>query len=294
MTAADNAPANNAPANNADERQRWNDARRTSFWPRREPFTDCVTPHLLDAAALRPGEQVLDIGSGGGRTAIAAGRIVGAAGRVVGAAGRVVGADISIALCDLARQRARAAGVDNVRFDVVDMQTASVAGRPFDVAMSQFGVMFFDDPVAAFANIAHHLRPSGLRPSGRLVFACWQSADRNPWQVGPALAEYVPAVPPPAAGKSPTGPFALADPERTTGILRAAGFSEIERTAVEFTVDLTEDAVIDDDQIAFMGVAAADMPAAHAAIDRQLAQFRLGTGESRFPLALQIFSARPA
>jgi len=104
------------------------------------------------------------------------------------------------------------------------------------------GTKALDEPVTAFVNIAHH-----LRRGGRVGFACWQSAERNPWFFAFALARFLQPVPPPAEGKSPTGPFALADPERTAGILRDAGFSDIRRTAIEFTVDLPEDAAMQHD-----------------------------------------------
>jgi SAM-dependent methyltransferase len=265
---------------NAAERRRWNDERWTAVWPKRERFTNAVTPRLLDALALAPGERVLDIGCGGGMASIEAGRRVSPE-------GAVVGADLSTPLVELARRRAREASAGNISFQVVDMQHDQVPGAPFDVAMSQFGVMFFDEPVTAFANIARH-----LRRGGRVGFACWQSAERNPWFFALALARFLQPVPPPAEGKSPTGPFALADPERTARILRHAGLSDIRRTAIEFTVDLPEDALVDDDQLAFMGVADSDMTDARGAIDEHMARFRLGPDVSRFPLALQIFEAR--
>jgi SAM-dependent methyltransferase len=266
-------------ATNPIERRRWNDDRWVAIWPRREVFTDAVTPRLLDVLGLASGERVLDVGCGGGKTAIAAG------GRV-GPTGSVVGADISAPLISLARRRAHDAAAGNVTFEVVDMQHDQLAGTPFDVMMSQFGVMFFDDPVAAFTNIARH-----LREGGRLGFACWQPAEHNPWFFALALAPFLTPPPPPAEGKSPTGPFALGDHERTTGILHSAGFSAIERTPIEFTVDVPEDAIVDDQQLRFMGIGESDMPAARRAIDDHMSKFRLSPELSRFPLALQIFHA---
>jgi ubiquinone/menaquinone biosynthesis C-methylase UbiE len=277
---SDDTAETNAGETNAAERRRWNDERWIQVWPKRERFTNAVTPRLLDALALMPGERVLDVGCGGGIASIEAGRRVAQE-------GSVAGADLSTPLVELARQRAREASADNVSFHVVDMQHDQVPGAPFDVAMSQFGVMFFDEPATAFANIAHH-----LREGGRIGFACWQSAERNPWFFALALAPFLQPMPPPAEGKSPTGPFALADPERTAGILRDAGFSDIRRAAIEFTVDLPEDAIVDDEQLGFMGVAESDMDAARQAMDEHMAQFRLSPEISRFPLALQIFEAR--
>ncbi len=264
---------------NEVERRRWNDDRWIEIWLRRERFTEVVTPYLLDAVALAPGENALDVGCGGGKATIESGRRVGPL-------GRVTGADISDRLIELAAERARDANAGNVEFRLADMQYDSVAGAPFDVVFSQFGVMFFDEPVPAFRNIGHH-----LRPGGRLLFACWQAAARNPWNVGAALSAFVTPPPPPAPGKAPTGPFALADPARTEGILRDAGFSGIERTAFDIAVEQPEEATTDD-QLLSTGVAAPDIPAARRALDEHMAQFRLPGGLSRFPLSFQIVAAR--
>ena len=182
------------------ERRRWNDEYWASVWPRREQLTGAVTEVLLDAVGLAAGEQVLDIGSGGGTAAFAAAERVGAT-------GSVLGADISVPLVGFATQRARDRGAANVRFVVADVQREAIDGAPFTVAISQFGVMFFDEPVVAFANIR-----AQLGPGGRLAFVCWQDPAQNPWFVGPSLAPFIAPPPPPAVGKSATGPFSLADP----------------------------------------------------------------------------------
>ena len=132
----------------------WNATRQATAWPKRERITLNVTPLLLAALALRPGERVLDIGSGGGLAAIEAAGIVGEG-------GSVTGFDISEPLTGLANERAKAAGRTNARFIAGDAQTGDIPGAPFDAAMSQFGVMFFDEPVMAFRNIRRHLRDDG-------------------------------------------------------------------------------------------------------------------------------------
>ena len=146
--------------------------------------------------------------------------------------------------------------------------------------------MFFEEPVAAFGNIRGH-----LRPGGRLAFACWQPADRNPWFPGEALAEFVPPPTTPEPGKSPTGPFTLADPEQTTGLLQAAGFIEIRRQAHEIEVDAPLDSIVDEAQLHRLGVPEDKLPEAWIAVHKHTQRFRLDSSLSRFPLAFQIFLA---
>jgi len=264
---------------NETERRRWNHPDWVAAWPKRERLTDAITPFLLDALALGPGERILDVGCGGGKATIAAAR-------VVAPSGIAVGADLSGPLTELAVQRAADAGIDNVSFQVADVQQDRVVGGPFDVAMSQFGVMFFDDPVAAFTNIR-----SQLERSGRIAFACWQTVDRNPWFIGTALGGLATPPPPPEPGKSPTGPFAFGDHVHTQAIVEAAGFVHVQRRAHELVVEVPQDAMVDEAQLTFVGVPAEKLAAATAAVDDHLAQFRSGPGLAKLPLAFQVFQA---
>ena len=132
----------------------------------------------------------------------------------------MTGLDLSAPMLEVARRRAEEQGID-VAFVQGDAQTASF-DEPFDVVLSRFGVMFFDDPEAAFANLA-----KATRPGGRLCFVCWQEMFANEWIAVPATAMVahvgIPELPEPGA----PGPFALADAQRTRSLLESAGWSEV-------------------------------------------------------------------
>jgi SAM-dependent methyltransferase len=167
---------------------------------------------LIERAAPRPGEAVLDVGCGTGSTTLPA------ADRV-GPAGRVVGIDISAPMLAAARQRLGGRG--NVTLLQADAQ-AEILDVGFDLALSRFGVMFFTDPVAAFTMIRH-----ALKPSGRLCFACWAPLPDNPhWQIPLAIAERHLGPAKPKHPRAP-GPMAFADADYVRGILASAGFADI-------------------------------------------------------------------
>jgi SAM-dependent methyltransferase len=168
---------------------------------------------LLDTAAARPGEAVLDVGCGGAATSRAL------ASRV-GPGGRVLGVDVSVPI--IAAARARSTGIPQLELRVAD---AGVELLPsgFDLLVSRFGVMFFGAPEAAFANLR-----ASLRPGARLAFLCWQAVEHNDWLAVPAAAAFR-VLPPPAPPADPLlpGPFAFADPGRVQGILAASGFRSV-------------------------------------------------------------------
>lgn len=168
------------------------------------------------SAALdpRPGERILDIGCGTGATSRAL------AARVA-PSGSVLGVDISARFLEAAR--ARHHGTPNLAFHLGDAGSESLPGAPFDAAFSRFGVMFFEDPTAAFT----HLRGS-LRPGGRMAFLCWRAMFENAWMIEPmmALLPYLREPPAPTPPDAP-GPFAFADGDRLRHILAGAGFSGV-------------------------------------------------------------------
>jgi SAM-dependent methyltransferase len=168
---------------------------------------------VMDRLAVGSGERVLDVGCGCGGTTLELGRRVGAG-------GSVLGVDISTVMLERARQRGM--GTANVQFLVADAQTHVFAPASFDVVFSRFGVMFFQDPRGACANLAR-----ALVPGGRLGFSCWKAFADNPWVTVPFFAalQHVPSPPIPAPDAP--GPFAFADAERVGTILADAGLAEI-------------------------------------------------------------------
>jgi SAM-dependent methyltransferase len=173
----------------------------------------------LEALAIRSGENVLDIGCGGGTTALNLAR-------VVAPDGTVVGVDVSAAVLAFARKMAQ--GCERVRFVQADAQTYPFEPASFDAAYSRFGVMFFPKPSVAFSNIRR-----SLRPNGRLGFVCWRTLGENLLDSVPLGAASIHLPPQPAQDSDAPGPFAFANPDRVHRILKAAGFREIEITAYD-------------------------------------------------------------
>lgn len=217
-------------ATNEDMRELWN-GEATSSWvqdpDRYDHMLAPFTEQVLDTAELQPGERVVDIGCGSGaHTRAAATR--------VGPDGRATGVDISAPLIALGRQRAAEAGLDNVEFVEGDAQVDEIPGAPHDVVTSRFGVMFFEDPTAAFTNIRSATADAG----GRLAAVVWQGLDANEWAMIPAMAIIpilgMPEVPQPGA----PGPFAFADRDHLRTVLADAGWTgiDIEPTVGEVLV----------------------------------------------------------
>ncbi len=187
-----------------------------------ERMIEPIGAALLSHANYRPGESVVDIGCGGGWTTR---RIASA----VGPEGGVVGVDISPALIQAARGRARAEEIANIAFEVADAGNVKPVGTPFDRLFSRFGSMFFADPYAAFANLRRM-----LVDGGRLDLAVWALPGENPWftaMMG-VLAQHV-ELPPPVP-RAP-GPFALGETDYVRDLLGNAGFDEPDIIAWEGT-----------------------------------------------------------
>ncbi|WP_020422695.1 class I SAM-dependent methyltransferase [Amycolatopsis sp. ATCC 39116] len=212
---------------NEDEARDWNgDTGR--YWADHAEHYDAMlahlTPHLLDAARIEPGERVLDIGCGCGTTTLLA----------AGRGATVLGADLSGPMLAVARERA--AGLDGVRFEQTDVQVHDFGAGSFDIALSRFGVMFFDDPLAAFTNVAR-----ALRPGGRLAFLCWQDVRENEHRVL-ALDAVAPHVDTADAVPPGPGPFSFAQPGYLRELLTGAGLTGVAVDDVRAPVRLGADA----------------------------------------------------
>jgi ubiquinone/menaquinone biosynthesis C-methylase UbiE len=161
----------------------------------------------------RAGERILDVGCGTGRTVVE----LAAA---VQPGGTVLGVDISELVVTAAAGRVRdTAGATIV---VGDVQTRAFAPASFDAAFSRFGVMFFADPPAAFANIRR-----ALRPGGRLAFVCWRALEDNELDFLPLRAAS-PYLPTGAVTGLAAEAFSFAEPDKVRGLLSRAGFDAVE------------------------------------------------------------------
>ena len=173
------------------------------------PFTEA----LLEQIRLTPRQSLLDVGCGCGALTLAAAHFADSA----------VGIDISTPLTEVASERASTALIDNVDFVVADAQTYAFAPGTFDLVVSQFGLMFFDDPVGAFSNLRR-----SLAPGGRLAFISWQGLPANEWLtvIASQVAKYVEIPEFGGLSKGP-GMFALMDQDETKALLETAGFTEV-------------------------------------------------------------------
>jgi ubiquinone/menaquinone biosynthesis C-methylase UbiE len=190
---------------------------------------------LTEAAAVGSTDRVLDIGCGSGATTLEFARAAGQ--------GEALGVDLSSRQLQLGRERAAEQGITNVTFEQADAQVHPFEPGSCDIATSQFGVMFFADPLAAFTNIAN-----AVAPGGRLAMLAWQSFDDNEWlrELHAALrAGRDMATPPPGA----PGPFSLAVVDTVVPLLENAGFRDVDVQPVTHSVEFGDDA---DDTLAFV------------------------------------------
>ncbi len=275
---------NQAPT---DQAQHWNEEggrRWVENIAHVERMLEPLNAELLALAAPRAGERVLDVGCGGGATSAAFAR-------AVGARGRVLGVDVSAVILEVARRRY--ADIAQLSFELGDAATMALAG--FDLVVSRFGVMFFLDPIEAFANLHR-----AAQPSGRLAFVCWRAIEENPWMGDCAKAAFTVLPQPEPTPPGAPGPFAFADAARLRGILDAAGYAGIDIRPLDLMLDL---GTLDDalEQMTCMGPAAPAYAAAEAAAReaavralRAVLEPRLDGDRVRMPGAVWLVRARAA
>lgn len=190
---------------------------------------------IRDRAAVCEGESVLDIGCGGGLNSVELAA-------KVGAAGHVLGIDISDIILDYARKRPDLP--QNIEYLRADAATEDLGPARFDLLFSRFGVMFFEDPKAAFAKLRET-----LKPGGRLAFICWQAPALNAWLSVPmgAIFDVLPPPEPQPDLRAP-GPFSFAEESWVREILNDSGYADIAIDALE--LDMSMGAV--DDAVSYM------------------------------------------
>jgi len=183
------------------------------------PVNDALVAAAAAEAASFDRPRILDLGCGAGATSFALADALPNC--------EIVGIDLSEALIAAARERAT--GRPNLRFEVADAAGWAPASAGFDLIVSRHGVMFFDDPVAAFA----HLRALAAADS-RLIFSCFRERADNQWAAAllPIFARFAPDAL--AAPEPPTGPFAFGDRARIEAILAKAGFAAPDICAFDF------------------------------------------------------------
>ena len=203
---------------NRDQAEHWNNSDDVGHWVTSQARYDgMLAPFisvLLERAGVTASDRVLDVGCGCGATTFAAAQTA--------RDGHAHGVDISRPMIARARTNAAEAGVTNATFEEADAQVHPFDHDAFEVVISRFGIMFFDDPVAAFTNLR-----GAARADGRLAFVCWQARPVNEWMTVPttALLRHVP--PPPAPAPGAPGMCAFADPDDPRRVLDHAGWHDI-------------------------------------------------------------------
>ncbi len=202
---------------NKNQRDFWS-GKGGDIWVERQNAMDTMLSPLGEAALnklnLNEGENVLDIGCGCGNTTLNIAKRISPD-------GQVTGLDISEPMLKRAKESANEMSISNASFNCVDVQTDDIGEEVYSAAFSRFGVMFFEDPVAAFCNIN-----KSLITGASLSFVCWQSPALNPWQslFIEAVKKYVDLPSPPPRSPSP---FAFMESEYVSSILEESNFQNI-------------------------------------------------------------------
>lgn len=214
---------------NMDQIEFWN-GDHGSAWARYADIVDVmfgeITDAVLDAAAIKVGDRVLDLGCGNGGTTLAVAE-------KVTPIGSVTAIDISAPMLERAQERADAAQLVNVTFVLGDASVYPFAENSFDAMVSRLGSMFFEDPEDTFRRLI-----PAFDSGGRIALGVWRGPRENLWAMGPVAAAKEFLDMPPRPGPEDPGPFSLADPDRVRSVLGAAGLTDIELAPLDFQIPL--------------------------------------------------------
>ena len=213
---------------NKNQRDFWS-GKGGDIWVERQNVMDTMLSPLGEAALnklnFNEGENVLDIGCGCGHTTLNIAKRIEPL-------GNVTGLDISEPMLERAKESAVEMSITNTTFKCVDVQTEDLGDQIYSAAFSRFGVMFFEDSIAAFKNINRSLISGGC-----LSFVCWQSPAVNPWQslFIQEIKKFLELPSPPP--RSP-GPFAFMESEYVFSILEESKFQDINIEGHEAEVNM--------------------------------------------------------
>lgn len=227
--------SNDAAAVKAEQRKQWSNVAEgwQRQWAAFEHGAQPLSDRMMDLAHVAVGQRFLDVATGIGEPAMTAARRVGLT-------GSVTAIDQAPQMLAVARQRLKAAGIQNVEFIEGDAEAVTLPRDFFDAVVSRFGIMFFVDPVRALARMW-----SSLIQGGWLSVAIWGSPERVPMISLPFSVLGRDLQPVPSLPRGPN-PFALSEPGALEQVLRDAGFAEVqsEPFTVTFEFESVEELIV--------------------------------------------------
>jgi enediyne biosynthesis protein CalE5 len=183
-----------------------------------------ISERLVELAGVEPGSRVIDIAAGYGEPSLSAAK-------VAGPEGKVVATDISAEMLAYGRERAKAAGLDNIEFVEADASSLDFPERSFDAALSRWGIIFEPDGEGAAARVRGF-----LKPGARMAISSWGPPERVPFLGIPMRTAMERLdVPPPPPGTP--GPLSRPTPEAIGGLLKGGGFSDVRVEEAEVTIE---------------------------------------------------------
>lgn len=269
-----------ADARRAEQLESWE--RAAAGWGERaddvRAFGMPVSAWLIDRLELQPGQELLELAAGPGDTGFLAAELIHPG-------GTLVSSDAAEAMLDVARGRAAAMGIVNVRFQRLELEWIDLPTASVDAVLCRWGMMLILDPEAA----ARETRRV-LRPGGRIALAVWDAPERNPWATVPAqaLIELGHIEPP---DRSQPGQFSLAAPGRLAELLEDAGFADVTVDAIDLVRSTPSIAAYIEETLDMSAIFAQAMSglsnAARDAVEREIElraePFTADDGSVRFP-----------